>query len=105
MELTNESLVPTFRNSGSTQKDFCEKHNISLVKLQYHLYRRGKRKSSGIGKESNKNNRQPDFITFNKTESPASVITEEIRREVTIIHGRFSAKELASLLLEMEGAC
>jgi len=32
----------SWRTNGLTQKEFCKEHNISLEKLRYQLYRKGK---------------------------------------------------------------
>jgi hypothetical protein len=103
MELTDKSLVPTFKSSGLTQKEFCSKHDISLVKLQYHLYRK-KEKAIKANKEVSPKAR-PAFISFGKQERTDLNQNEETSKAITIIHGRFNPKELAAMLLELEKAC
>jgi hypothetical protein len=67
MELTNEMLIPTFRASGLTQKEFCKVHNISLEKLRYHLYRKKKVQIKNGKLLSSKTG--PAFITFEKPQN------------------------------------
>ncbi len=103
MELTDETLVPTFRSSGLSQKEFCREHNVSLIKLQYHLYRKKKNPTNVKSRFSAKTG--PSFITFEKPGQADLNRNEEISKAITIIHGRFNPKELAAMLLELEKTC
>lgn len=103
MEITTETLVSAFKASGLSQKEFCREHNVSLVKLQYHLYRKKKNPTNNISKFSPKN--RPSFITFEKPEQNELNRNEEIGKAITIIYGRFNPKEIAAMLLEMERGC
>jgi hypothetical protein len=103
MELTDETPVPTFRSSGLSQKEFCREHNVSLIKLQYHLYRKKKNSTNVKNRFSAKAG--PSFITFEKPVQKELNRIEEKGGAITIIHGRFTPKELAAMLLELERTC
>lgn len=103
MELTNEMLIPTFRASGLTQKEFCKVHNVSLEKLRYHLYRKKKVQIKNGKLLSSK--KGSAFITFEKPQKSELKQDKENGKTCTIIHGRFNPKELAALIHELEKTC
>lgn len=82
--MNNETMVTTFRSSGLTQQQFCDKHNISIERLRYYLYKKQKSKKPKSA--------QAAFITF--TPQPPSV-------SCTIIHGQFTPSSLAALVKEL----
>jgi len=103
MELTDEMLIPTFKASGLTQKGFCEVHNISLEKLRYQLYRKGKTQIKASKRVSPKTG--PTFITFENSKEADLNKNKEMGEIYTIIRGRFNHKELASIIQELEKTC
>jgi len=103
MELTDEMLISTFKASGLTQKEFCEVHNISLEKLRYHLYRKGKTQIKANKRVSLKTG--PTFITFENSKEADLNKNKEMGEIYTIIRGRFDHKELASIIQELEKTC
>lgn len=101
MALTNEMLVPTFKASGLTQEEFCKSHNITLDKLRYHLYK--KKKSQKESADLFSLRAAPTFISF---ERQAELDPKgDKAKACTIIHGRFSIKELVSIIKELERIC
>jgi len=101
MALTNEMLIPTFKASGLTQKEFCKAHNVSLNKLRYHLYKKKKSRKESADRFPLRT--APTFITF---ERPSELNQNgDKEKACTIIHGRFSVKELASIIKDLERLC
>ena len=104
MEITDENLVTTFRASGLTHEAFCREYNITLERLRYHLYKKTNVKIVKK-KRSRKKNSAPAFISFNNADSSVSKIFQEANTSLTIIHGKFTPKQLASFISELDSIC
>lgn len=104
MEKTIENLAATFRTSGLTQEVFCKEHGITLERLRYYLYKKTNTKT-----ERKKRNRRsqavPAFISFNKTDGISSTVIQDTSSSLTIIHGKFTPKQLAALIYELDQTC
>jgi hypothetical protein len=104
MDITNDQLAAAFKRSGKSQDEFCAQHDITIHKLRYYLYKKGKkvRKSPKSDRMPLVGHQQaaPAFISF-KTESRS-----DHTHAVTIVTARFTTEELATLLRAMEaGSC
>lgn len=104
MEMTIENLSATFRASGLTQEAFCKEHGITLERLRYYLYKKTNTKT-----ERKKGNRRPNtvpaFISFNKADGISSKVIQDTSSSLTIIHGKFTLKQLASFIHELDQTC
>jgi hypothetical protein len=99
-----ENIVATFRDSGLTQETFCKEHGITLERLRYYLYKK-------INVKNNKKKRKPRskaipaFISFNKTDGISSKVIQDTNSSLTIIHGKFTPKQLVAFISELDQVC
>ena len=100
MNITNENLVEAFRTSGLTQEAFSKKHNISIERLRYYLYKKNPEKPKPRKKQQ-KRSKAPAFISFNKEASTPVKNNDDTLHSYTIIHGKFSQNQLASFIKEL----
>jgi hypothetical protein len=100
MRHRTEILVETFKRSGLTQKAFCGQHGIGLSALKYHLYKTKKL----IKVARNSPLSQASFVTFDTT-SVTKPGSKDSRIDLTIIHGRFTASQVASIVNDIEPRC
>jgi hypothetical protein len=104
MEITMDNLATTFRASGLTQEAFCKVHGITLERLRYYLYKKTKTKT-----ERKMRNRRPgtvpEFISFNKTADISLKTILDSSQSLTIIHGKFTPKQLAAFISELGQLC
>jgi hypothetical protein len=103
MDIERDDLVKQFRASGLTQKAFCTHKNIKHAHLRYLLYR--------------KNNPSKKATTFAQSSQPAFIRLDEqflsthrsapdtLSGCCTIIHGRFSIRQLAELVAGLRDVC
>lgn len=97
MTIPTRILADDFRRSGKTQQDYCAKKNISIHTLRYYLYKKPRRKSSGVPRPQQPSpvtTTIPSFISFNREASPENTS----RPPVTVIHGHFTITELVEIL-------
>lgn len=99
-----ENTVATFRASGLTQEAFCKEHGITLARLRYYLYKKTNVKNVRKAK-TRRSNTLPPFISFNKANDPAPEIDYDAYSSLTIIHGKFTSKQLAAFIAELDLIC
>lgn len=104
MEITDENLTATFRASGLTQEVFCKEYDITLERLRYHLYKKTNVKAVRK-KRSQLQNTAPAFISFNKADSSVTKTFQDANTSLTIIHGKFTPKQLAAFISELDQIC
>jgi hypothetical protein len=101
MEITNDNLVATFRASGLTQAAFCKEQNIALERLRYYLYRKN-RETSSNKQATVKRVPKPAFISFDNPAAIACNSNQDLPNTVTIIRGKFTFKQVAALISNLE---
>ena len=102
MSISSDQIVPEFRKSAKTQEDFCADHGISIHKLRYYLYKRGKRMQPLLRERPKKSampQPSPSFISFDHHADTRNVT----KPAFTIITGRFTINELGELLRAIAG--
>jgi hypothetical protein len=104
MEITTNNLVAKFKTSGLTQESFCKEHGITPNRLRYYLYKKTDRKTAKK-KGPQLSKLSSNFISFNQANSPSSKVYQETGINFTIIHGKFTPKQLAALISELGEIC
>ncbi len=92
MTVECKTIVTSFRSSGLTQAAYCNQTGISIEKLRYYLYKKGKKKTT----PSKTSTAAPEFVSI---ASPSPVHT------YTIIHGEFTIASLVAFLKECNHSC
>jgi hypothetical protein len=97
-------LISKFKTSGLTQEAFCKENDITLEKLRYHLYR--KNKTNTVTKcIVRKQKAAPAFLSFHNQEHTAPKLYQDAPSSLTIIHGKFTAHQLATLISQLDSTC
>lgn len=97
-------LVTKFRASGLTQELFCKEHGITLEKLRYHLYK--KNNASAVTKcIVRKQKTASAFLSFHNQEHTSPKLYQDAPTSLTIIHGKFTAHQLATLISQLDATC
>lgn len=102
MDQANDALVTQFRESGLTQETFCKNNDISLERLRYHLYKKKPANAAKNGNRGCDRKKSPSFISF---QQPIGDLLPQksTTSNYTIVHGKFSCKQLAELIRELGG--
>jgi hypothetical protein len=101
MDATNIDIVSTFKSSGLTQDAFCRENGITLERLRYYLYKKKGCKNGPKTRTRRQKSSSPAFISFNQAEKTISKIDEGIKLNYTIIHGKFTSRDLITLVRDL----
>ena len=105
MDITTDNLVASFKASGLTQESFCKEHGITPNRLRYYLYKKTDTKTVKKKEQQLSHPSSSNFISFIGKDNPSSKVYPEMETKFTIIHGKFTPKQLAALISELGEAC